>query len=665
MTYGIFKKDVWLIPAELHPWIALGTAVSIFLTLLLSRRLPLDVLFLSGLLFVTCTGVLKPTEAFSGFANPAVITIAGLLAMAAGLRKCGVIDWIGEKLLGSVKTETGGLVRMAAALVAASAFLLNTALVAMSVPMVVDWCRKRGISPSKVLIPVSYFAILGGVCTLIGTSTTLVVQAQLNQRYAAEQTQIMVLSTELEQLEISLENANGSTSAELTQRKSELIEKLDAKRITADQIKPMHLFEIGYVGLPCAIVGSIFLVTVGVRFLPDRQELIRQLGDQRREYMVEMMVQEKCRLIGQTVEAAGLRHLPGLFLIEIDRGNIIYAPVTPNEKIHEGDRLIFTGVVETIVDLEKIPGLVPAADRAYELRPDKRATRHLTEVVLSRSSPLIGQTIRDANFRRLYSAAVVAVHRNGARLPNKIGDIVLQAGDTLLLQTRREFVEVYRNSRDFFLVSAVEGSEPRKHHKAPLAGGILLLIVGWLAAGSLLGGGETWASPPVVALLGVLMMTFSGCMRFSDARSSFDVQLVLTVACALGLGEAMRVSGAAAMLAGGVTGLFESPLMLLIVVYVMTMVLTEMVSNNAVAAIMIPIAISVAIQGGVDPRPFILGVAIAASLAFVTPIGYQTNLMVMGPGGYRPMDYLRCGLPLGLLTALTALTVLGLFMIDS
>lgn len=632
-----------MFPEEFHPWIALATTLVIFLTLLCRRRTPLDLLFLTGLLFVTLTGVIEPTQAFSGFANPAVLTIGALLAISAGLRKCGVIDWLGDKLLGAAQNEKNGLVRLGLSLVSASAFLLNTALVAMSVPMVLDWCRKRSISPSKILIPISYFAILGGVCTLIGTSTTLVVQAQLKQRYDFEKKEIRTLERKYE-----------------IEPSAELQNEIESKKGHLEQIRPMHLFEIGKVGLPCAIVGSVFLLLVGTRLLPNRKELIQKLGDQRREYLVEMLVTENCRLIGQSVEAAGLRHLPGLFLIEIDRGDEIVTPVGPQERIREHDRLIFTGVVETIVDLEKIPGLVPAADLAYELHPNKRMQRHLTEVVLSRSSPLIGQTVRQANFRKLYSAAVVAVHRNGARLPNKIGDIQLQSGDTLLLQTRSKFVEHYRNSRDFFLVSAVEGSEPRQHHKAPLAGIIMLATVAWLAIGSLLGGGSTWANPPVVAFVGMLMMTFSKCMRFSDVRQSVDVQLLLTIACALGIGEAMHSSDAAAMLARWLTGMASSPFLLLIIVYVLTMILTEMVSNNAVAAIMIPIAISVALASGSNPRPFVMAIALAASLAFVTPIGYQTNLMVMGPGGYRPTDYVKCGLPLSLVVAATALFFLNI-----
>jgi di/tricarboxylate transporter len=284
--------------------------------------------------------------------------------------------------------------------------------------------------------------------------------------------------------------------------------------------------------------------------------------------------------------------------------------------------------------------------------------RHLTEVVLSPSSPLVGLSIKEADFRKLYAAAVVAVHRNGSRLPSKLGDSVLESGDTLLIQTKNKFADSYRNSRDFYLVSSVEGAEPRQHDKAPLAIAILIGLVAWLTAGSLFGGGESWANPPICALLAMMLMIVTRCMRFSDVRNTLDVQLILTIALALGMGEAMRSSGAAAMLARFTTSIVSDPFLVLVAIYVTSMILTEMISNAAVAAIMIPIAISVATSSGSDARPFIMAVAIAASLAFITPIGYQTNLMVMGPGGYRPSDYLKCGLPLSLLVAVTAIVML-------
>jgi di/tricarboxylate transporter len=628
-----------MVPAQLHPWIAIAATVFVFVGLQIKRGAPTDLLFLIGLVGVTITGVIDAEEAFRGFANPAVLTIAALLVVAAGLRSAGVLDWVGRKVLGSISTERGALLRLMPTLIAASAFMLNTALVAMVAPVVVDWCRRRRISPSRLLLPVSYLAILGGVCTLIGTSTTLVANGILRSEYEQR---------------IAAETANQdeqpADNAALAQR----------REFTA-KTQPMGLFELGVVGLPCALVGAVFMFFIAPRLLPNRTDMLEQLGEQRREYLLEMLVQTNCPLIGQEVESAGLRHLPGLFLIEIDREGETITPVSPQDVIHAGDRFVFTGVVNTIVDLEKIPGLVPAADTTYEFHPDARHRRRLAEVVLSRTSPLIGQTVREANFRRLYNAAVVAIHRNGVRLTNKVGSIHLEPGDTLLLQTRDDFVSTYRNSRDFYLVSSVEGEGPRRHEKAPLAGALALCLVIWLVLGTIDGLLPTsMTSPAVAAVTVAVIMVVAGCLRLSEARNALDLRVLVTIAAALGLGYALQDSGAASMIAKAlIDAVGDRPYLLLIVVYVLAMIFTELISNNAVAAMLLPLAIAVAEVGGHNPRPFILAIAVAASLAFATPIGYQTNLMVMGPGGYRPSDYLRCGGPLAITMAITALLMLS------
>ncbi|MCO6458685.1 MAG: SLC13 family permease [Pirellulaceae bacterium] len=626
------------IPQFLHPWLAVAVTLLIFVALQVRRGVPTDLLFVSGLVVLALTGVVTPQQALSGFSNPAMLTVAGLLMVAAGLRSAGVLDWVGSRLLGTAHSAHGALLRLAPVLVASSAFLLNTALVAMMMPVVVDWCRRRQVSPSKLLIPLSYLTILGGVCTLIGTSTTLVVNGILRDT----QQQRLAEAQELA--------AGGESSAEQAARAAAF----------ALDVAPMSLFELGAVGLPCALAGATFLLVFGYRLLPDRTDIVEQLGEQRREYLVEMLVQPECPLIGSTVERAGLRQLPGLFLIEIDREGDILTPVTPHDVIHSGDRLVFTGVVSTIVDLEKIPGLVPAADMTYEFHPRHRQQRHLTEVVLSRTSPLIGNTVRDGNFRQLYNAAVVAVHRNGVRLTNKIGNIRLEPGDTLLLQTRDEFVSNFRNSRDFYLVSPVEGTAPRRHDKlwlaAALAGGLILWLVASSCWEQTLGG---WASPAIAALAVAVLMVATRCVRVADARQALDLQTLVTIAAALGLGVALTQSGAARAIATSlVAQVGDRPYLLLIVIYLLGMAFTEMITNNAVAAMLIPFAIEVAWEGGYNPRPFIMAIALSASLPFMTPIGYQSNLMVMGPGGYRPLDYVRCGLPLAMVVTATSLVLI-------
>lgn len=617
--------------------LSLAVVAGVFATLLIRRSTPVELLFLAGLAIVTLGGAIEPDQALKGFASGPVLLIGALFAAAAGLRTTGALDWIGGLLLGSAKTERAALLRLS--LVApTSAFVLNTPLVAMLAPVVIDWCRKNSVSPSRLLMPLSFLTILGGVGTVIGTSTTLVCNAQL-----ADQQQ------------------------KLAERASE--GGLDAAFL--EQIAPIRLLEIGYAGVPLAALGVMYILWIAPRLLPNRIDLIEDFGDRRREYLVEMLVQPGCGLVGKTVEQAGLRQLPGLFLIEISRGAEVITPVTPGDLIQAHDRMVFTGVVGTIADLERIPGLVPAADITYEFRPAERAKRQLAEAVLSRTSPIIGRTVREANFRQRYNSAIVAVHRGGERLGTKIGDIRLQPGDTLLLQARPGFVETYRNSRDFYLVSQVGGSSARRHDRALVAGALFLLLMAWLIAASVGTGAVAWLSPaaqPIAAVSIVVLMIATRCLSTSQARAAIDLQVLMTIAAAIGLGNAMRDSGAAEWLAHGVVGATQmaalpaglTPWLLLAVVYVLCMVMTEAITNAAVATIMIPISVGIAMQAGLHPRPFIMAVAIAASLSFATPIGYQTNLMVMGPGGYHPRDFMRVGGPLAAIIAVVAIGLIGL-----
>ena len=612
--------------------IAIAVTALIFLAMQRRPVVSIDLLFLGGLVIVTLTGVLSPTKAVSGFSNKAVIMIAALFAASAGLRVTGALDWIGNRLLGSATTERSALVRLAATLVPASAFVLNTPLVAMMAPVVVDWCRRRSISPSRLLIPLSYLTILGGVCTLIGTSTTLVINGKL----------------------------------------ADMVVEADYPPEIVSRIGELKFFEITAAGVPLALIGVAYMLLVAPRRLPNRTDLVEQFDEHRRDYLVDMQVEPSCPLIGKTVQNAGLRNLPGLFLIEIARSGETITPVSPDDTIRAGDHLVFTGVVTTIADLERIPGLVPAADGSFESQPAERIRRQLTEAVLSRTSPLIGLTVREADFRKSYNAAVVAVHRNGERLTNKVGSIRLEAGDTLLLQTRNEFVDAHRNSREFYLVSRLGETTARRHDRALFASLLFLGLILWLTVCSLWPSLVPWGnwtenhSHAIVALAIVVAMIVSRCLTTSEARSAIDLQVLLTIGAALGLGEAIDRSGAARWLAQSLVDgtnaiglpVAWKPYLLLAVVYFVSQLFTETITNVAVATIMIPVAVGVATVGHYDPRPFIIAITLAASLSFVTPIGYQTNLMVMGPGGYQPRDFWRAGWPLAL-----TMTISGLVLI--
>ncbi len=632
-------------------FVAIATVAVLFVTIQVRRRTPTDLLFLGGLVFVTLCGIITPAQALEGFSSPAILTIGALLVCAAGLRNTGVLDEVGNWLLGSATSEKTGLRRLAISMIAASAFVLNTAIVAMLMPVVLDWCRKRHISPSRMLIPVSYFAILGGVCTLIGTSTMIVANTRLESKVVE-----LELAHQRHQQNLVDLQARGATVAEVESEKA----ALDANQALIQQVVPMRLFEIGKVGLPCALVGGLLLVTLGPKLLPDRREILERHDDNRREYLVEMRVEPDCRMVGRSVELAGLRHLPGLFLIEINRGTEVITPVGPTDILRANDRLVFTGIVSTIVDLEKIPGLVPAVDRPLET--STHLGRRLTEVVLSPSCPLIGSTVRDGSFRQRYNAAIVAVHRNGIRLTHKVGDIVLEAGDTILLQTQGDFHRAYRHSRDFYLISSVDDDEPRRHDRAFLAAVLVLILIVWLSATNFLPTTGRWSglsSPAIAALTIAGLMVVIRCLPVPKARNAIDLPLIFTIAGAIGLGNAIDVSGADDIIATFlVSRVGNNPMLLLIILYGFTMIATEMITNTAVVVTVLPLAIQTAFEGGYNARPFIMAISIAASLAFLTPIGYQTNLMVMGPGAYRPSDYLRVGLPLAIAVAITSLTVI-------
>jgi di/tricarboxylate transporter len=405
----------------------------------------------------------------------------------------------------------------------------------------------------------------------------------------------------------------------------------------------MEFFEIGYVGFPCAIVGAIYLLTFGRLLLPARKELLQQFGESMREYLVELKVAPGCRLIGQSIEAAGLRGLPGLFLAEVDRRGSIITPVSPDTVLEQDDRLVFTGIVDTIVDLKNIPGLEPVAAGADAAWAAARQ-RRLCEAVISRSSPLISQTVRESQFRSHYNAAIVAIHRNGERVTTKIGDVRLEAGDTLLLQTGANFTQAHRNNPDFYLVSDVDGFQVARQERWWIAVGIFAAL---LAAMVMLPGDRA----TLAAFLAGGLMVLTRCMSTADGRQAVEWPVLTAIGASFGLGTALDKSGAAQYLAEQLIQLTQpfGPIAALAAIYMATMILNELITNNGAAAIAFPFCLQAAALSGTHPRPFVMAVALASSFAFASPVGYQTHMMVFGPGGYRFSDFVRSGVPLNLL----------------
>jgi di/tricarboxylate transporter len=574
-------------------WLTFGTVVAMVLAL--ARGIgSTDMVFVLGLTVLVTVGVLTgstklpgPDAAVSGFGNEALVTVAVLYVVVTGLTQTGAMERLTAPLLGRPTKPIQAQSRLMAICASMSAFLNNTPIVAMFLPVLSDLCKKTGISPSKVFLPLSYATILGGVCTLIGTSTNMVVHGLLK----------------------------------------------------AHDGVGLKLFDITPVGVPVAGAGILFILLASRWLLPNRKSALNQAADPR-AYTVEMTVDDQSVLAGKSIEAAGLRGLPGLYLVEIERRGRLLTAVGPQEVLEVADRLVFVGVVESVVDLQKLRGLKPATNQVFKIGGE-RSQRTLIEAVVSPSCPLVGKTIKEGRFRNVYDAAVIAVARAGERINKKIGEIELRAGDTLLLEAHPSFAERMRDARDFLLVSRIEGSTPPRHERAWVAIALTLAMI--LAAGF------EWLSMLNAGLVAGMAMILAGCCSVNEARKGIDWDVLITIGASLGIGKAMDSSGAARVVAESMIGAAATPWMALAVLYLATMILTEVMSNNAAAALVFPIAMATAASLGASIMPFVIVIMVAASCGFATPIGYQTNLMVYGPGGYRFSDYLKIGIPLDLL----------------
>jgi di/tricarboxylate transporter len=482
----------------------------------------------------------------------------------------------------------------------------------MYLPIVSDWARKIRVSPSKLFLPLSFAAILGGRITLIGSASNLVVMGQYRQLW---------------------ESTPGATPLS----------------------SAMQFWGPAALGLPAAILGMAYLLGASKWLLPERKPAFTSTLDARR-YTVQMEIRPDSPIVGKSIEQAGLRHLPGLYLSEIERPDHVLPAPSPDTLLEAGDRLSFAGILESVVDLRKIRGLVPATNQVEKLAAGE-GERSLVEAVVSHNSPLVGRTVRESRFRTTYNAAIVAVHRNGEQVKAKVGDIRLRPGDTLLLDTHRGFVDGYRNSDDFYLVSAVDGATHVRHEKAPLALAIFAAVVALLTLSEL--------PPALVALMGAVAMVAAGCVPVGVARASVNLQVIVVIACALGLGAALQESGAAELFAGSLLeaarNLGLGARGMLLVVVLLTAACAQVLTNNGAAALMFPIAIAAAHDLHVSETPFVFVLLMGCGLNFLTPFGYQTNLMVYGPGGYRFLDFTRIGAPLTVMLAVLSAMLAPLF----
>jgi di/tricarboxylate transporter len=571
-------------------WEAWFTLVVIIVTVAAMAReiAPPALAVLTGVVVLLLAGVVDGEQALSGFSNEAPYVVGALLILARAVDIAGLMEPVVSRLFGASSGRTL-LARLLFPVTLASGFLNNTTLVAMSVPPVIELSTRRKLPVSKFLIPLSYAAVLGGVITVIGTSTNLTV--------------------------IGLMRASG--------------------------LEPLGIFDLSPVGLPIALAGTAAMVLLANRLMPDRGSVSDAVGDEVREFSVTMSVVEHGPLDGVSVEDGGLRHLQGVYLVQIQRDTEVIAPVARKEILRGGDLLLFAGRVTDIVDLQRHRGLVSSEHRQMT-RLD--GTGHgFFEVVVGSESALAGRTIQEIGFRGRYRAAVLAVHRAGQRVNEKMGDIRLRMGDTLLVLGEEDFRERWRDSRDFLVIAPLSGIPPTQPRKAALVTGIGAIFIALTA---------TETVPLLNASLGVaIALLLTRVLTLRQARNALDLDILVLIGAAFGLGAAVTESGlgngVADVLVNGMSPL--GTIGALAGVLIATMALTEMISNNAAAALMFPIALSTAGAVGSDPTPFIVTIMLGASLSFLTPIGYQTNLLVFGLGNYKFSDYTRLGIPLNLI----------------
>ncbi|MAJ47640.1 MAG: hypothetical protein CBC35_10305 [Planctomycetes bacterium TMED75] len=574
-----------------------------------------DVVIIGSLVLLMLFGVLTPIQALSGFIETGPLMIGGLFVVAAGLRETGMVERVAKLLLGRPNTLSGAQFRLMIPVSVLSGFMNTTAIVAMYLPIVSDWAKRIGVSSSKLYMPLSFSAIFGGQFSQLGTATNLVILG------------LYIKWSESDQSNWAREIGGG-----------ELSSAAEFWGMTAS-------------GIPAAILGISFIALFSKWLLPDRVKQM-DITDEARRYEVTMRVDPGAALLGKTIEEANLRSLPGLYLFGIERGSTMLHAVGPDECLQENDLLHFAGVLESVVDLTRIRGLTPAeGDSGLH-----QSRRVLVEAVVSAEAPFIGQTVKQCSFRTTYGAAIIGVFRSGEKRSGKIGNMTLEPGDTLLLDSSAGFARLNKDSRDFYLVSTVEGGRVVRHDRALISGLILLAMIILLITG--------WTDKVVAVWLAAMAMIGTRCLSGAIARSAINWQVLLTIGGAIGIGQAVQASGLAKIGATGlldvVSTMADSPRLILASVILITGFLAQFVTNYGAATIMFAIVILIAETLGLRPEPFVFGLMAGAGCNFLTPIGYQTNLMVFGPGGYRFTDFMRLGIPLLVIVIFCATLIIPL-----
>ncbi|EEC45713.1 predicted protein [Phaeodactylum tricornutum CCAP 1055/1] len=581
---------------------------------LASDRLGADSIILAALTALMAAQVITVKEGFQGFANEGVLTVLALFVVAEGITKTGALDWYIGKVLGSPTNASSAQLRILAPVTFASAFLNNTPIVVVMIPIIQKWARNIHIPVQQLMIPLSFASILGGTCTLIGTSTNLVVVGLLEERYPN------------------------------------------------DPDVSIGLFDIGLYGVPVALVGMAYILFASPYLLPggggQSQDALNSL-EKNEEILLGARLTSWSPAVSRTVKRSGLRDTGGIYLVSVVRAATghAYQSIAPEEPLQHGDVLWFSGSASSVGDLRKIPGLISYQNDEVEKINEKVHDRRLVQAVIARKGPLVGKTVKEVQFRKRYGAAVIAVHREGKRVHEHPGNVKLQAGDVLLLEAGPSFIaKSGENDRSFALLAEVEDSAPPR---------LSLLIPALLiTAGMLVVFMADWTSLLVSALVASMLMVALGILSEQEARDAVNWEVFITVAAAFGIGTALVNSGVAGGIAnflvdvGTALGIGEAGL--LGAVYFATFLISNVVTNNAAAALLFPVALNAAEQTGTDRVLMSYALMLGASASFMSPFGYTTNLLIYGPGGYKYKDFLLFGTPMQIVLWVASIAFLAI-----
>ncbi|HOO83377.1 MAG TPA: SLC13 family permease [Prolixibacteraceae bacterium] len=596
----------------LESYIVLIVIVVMIFALAKDAMRPGLVLF-SVAVFFMAIGIITPNEMVAGFSNKGMLTVGILFLVSEGVRHSGIMNKMAEISLPKQKRSTSRmLLQLMLPISALSAFLNNTPVVIIFAPMIKKWAEKLKISPSKFLIPLSYATIFGGICTLIGTSTNLVVDGMMQEA----------------------------------------------------GYKGLNMFELGKIGLIIALIGWLYIAFIGHRLLNNKEKDKPQNSRiDSKEYYFNLLVVPKSKYIGEVVRKGKMSENKNITIVSVERDNNTL--LTQNERVilQENDKLLVCGFEENIESLLSLSGLEVITQGNLEKIMQSEDLQRI-EAVLAPRFPGIGSTLDEFDFYNRFKGIVLAIHRNGSNITSSLNSERLRPGDSLIILADKEFVENWNDSKMFFLVSSKgEMEKPAKTYKIGWTLATLIIMIAGATIGQYLptvkGNTPDMFFFAAVAAVMMAVLKIFPPKKYSKAIS-WDV--LITIASAFAISKAMLNSGAAQNVAHLAINSVKQmgPTAVLAIIYLITMVFTEIITNNAAAAIAFPIALSAANQLGVDPKPFFIAICIAASASFSTPIGYQTNMIVQSIGNYKFKDFLRIGLPLNFLAFILSVVFIPL-----